>query len=52
MRLGRSVWRQEYESVERPMYQDKDSQKNLLIAIVLSVAVLLGWQVFYASPKL
>ena len=34
------------------MYQDKDSQKNLLVAIVLSVAVLLGWQVFYASPKL
>ena len=34
------------------MYQDKDSQKNLLVAIVLSVAVLLGWQVFYAGPKL
>ena len=32
--------------------QDKDSQKNLLLAIVLSVAVLLAWQVFYAGPKL
>ena len=31
---------------------DKESQKNLLLAIVLSVAVLLGWQVFYAGPKL
>ena len=34
------------------MLHDKDSQKNLLVAIVLSVAVLLGWQVFYAGPKL
>ena len=34
------------------MYQDKDSQKNLLLAIVLSVGVLLVWQVFYAGPKL
>ena len=32
--------------------QDKDSQKNLLLAIVLSVGVLLVWQVFYAGPKL
>jgi YidC/Oxa1 family membrane protein insertase len=31
---------------------DQDSQKNLLIAIVLSVAVLLAWQVFYAGPRL
>jgi YidC/Oxa1 family membrane protein insertase len=34
------------------MQQDKDHQKNLLLAIVLSVAVLLGWQMFYAGPKL
>ncbi len=34
------------------MFPDKDSQKNLLVAIVLSVAVLLGWQMFYAGPKL
>ena len=32
--------------------QDQESQKNLLLAIVLSVAVLLGWQFFYAGPKL
>ncbi|MGE8940413.1 membrane protein insertase YidC [Leptospira interrogans] len=29
-----------------------DNQKNLLIAIVLSIVVLLGWQMFYASPKM
>ncbi len=34
------------------MQQDQDNQKNLLIAIVLSVVVLLGWQMFYAGPKL
>jgi YidC/Oxa1 family membrane protein insertase len=34
------------------MQQDQDNQKNLLLAIVLSVAVLLGWQMFYAGPKL
>jgi YidC/Oxa1 family membrane protein insertase len=34
------------------MLPDQDSQKNLLLAIVLSVAVLLAWQVFYAGPKL
>jgi YidC/Oxa1 family membrane protein insertase len=33
------------------MHQD-DNQKNLLLAIVLSVAVLLAWQVFYAGPKM
>jgi YidC/Oxa1 family membrane protein insertase len=32
--------------------QQPDNQKNLLLAIILSVVVLLGWQVFYASPKL
>jgi YidC/Oxa1 family membrane protein insertase len=31
--------------------QDPDQQKNLLLAIVLSVAVLLAWQFFYAGPK-
>ncbi len=31
--------------------QDPDQQKNLLIAVVLSMAVLLAWQVFYAGPK-
>jgi len=34
------------------MQQDKEHQKNLLLAIVLSVSVLLAWQVFYAGPKL
>jgi len=32
--------------------QDKDSQKNLLLAIVLSVSVLLAWQLLFAGPKL
>jgi YidC/Oxa1 family membrane protein insertase len=31
---------------------DQDGQRNLLLAIVLSVAVLLAWQVFYAGPRL
>ena len=31
---------------------DQDNQKNLLLAIVLSVAVLLAWQFLYAGPKL
>jgi YidC/Oxa1 family membrane protein insertase len=31
---------------------DQDNQKNLLLAIVLSVGVLLMWQMFYANPKL
>jgi YidC/Oxa1 family membrane protein insertase len=34
------------------MQQDKESQKNLVLAIVLSVLVLFGWQYFYAGPKL
>src|SRR5262245_47640738 len=34
------------------MLPDQDNQKNLLLAIVLSVAVLLVWQMFYAGPKL
>jgi YidC/Oxa1 family membrane protein insertase len=32
--------------------QDPDQQKNLLLAVVLSMAVLLAWQVFYAGPKM
>src|ERR671915_254942 len=32
--------------------QQPDNQKNLLLAIILSVGVLLGWQVFYAGPKM
>jgi YidC/Oxa1 family membrane protein insertase len=32
--------------------QQPDNQRNLLAAIVLSVGVLLLWQVFYAGPKL
>ena len=32
--------------------QQPENQKNLLIAIILSVGVLLGWQVFYANPKM
>jgi YidC/Oxa1 family membrane protein insertase len=32
--------------------QQPDNQKNLLLAIILSIGVLLGWQMFYAGPKL
>ena len=32
--------------------QHPDNQKNLLLAILLSVGVLFFWQVFYANPKL
>ena len=31
--------------------QDQDNQKNLLIAIVLSMAVLFAWQFFFAAPR-
>jgi YidC/Oxa1 family membrane protein insertase len=31
--------------------RDQDNQKNLIIAIVLSMAVLFAWQFFYAAPK-
>jgi YidC/Oxa1 family membrane protein insertase len=34
------------------MSQRPDDQKNLLIAVMLSVAVMLGWQFFYAGPAL
>jgi len=30
--------------------QQPDNQKNLLIAIILSIAVLLGWQMFFGPP--
>lgn len=32
--------------------QQPDSQNNLLLAVILSMAVLLGWQFFYAGPKM
>jgi YidC/Oxa1 family membrane protein insertase len=32
--------------------QDPEQQKNLLIAVALSMAVLLAWQLFYAGPKM
>jgi len=32
--------------------QDPNQQKNLIIAVALSMAVLLGWQMFYAGPKM
>lgn len=32
--------------------QDPNQQKNLVIAVALSMAVLLGWQIFYAGPKM
>jgi YidC/Oxa1 family membrane protein insertase len=31
--------------------QDQESQKNLVLAIVLSMAVLFAWQFFYAAPR-
>ena len=34
------------------MMQHDDNQKNLLIAIVLSIGVLLFWQFYYAGPKM
>ena len=32
--------------------QQDDQQKNLLIAVALSAMVLLGWQLFFVSPKI
>jgi YidC/Oxa1 family membrane protein insertase len=32
--------------------QDPNQQKNLLIAVALSMAVLFAWQFFYAGPKM
>jgi YidC/Oxa1 family membrane protein insertase len=37
---------------EEPMFSQQPDQKNLLLAIVLSMGVLLGWQYFYAGPKM
>ncbi len=34
------------------MSQRPDDQKNLIIAVVLSMAVMLGWQFFYAGPQM
>ncbi|MFM9941059.1 MAG: membrane protein insertase YidC [Hyphomicrobiaceae bacterium] len=34
------------------MQPPDQNQKNLLLAIVLSVMVLLGWQMFFVAPKL
>lgn len=34
------------------MSQRPDDNKNLLIAVALSMAVMLGWQVFYAGPQI
>jgi YidC/Oxa1 family membrane protein insertase len=34
------------------MLPDQENQKNLLLAIVLSIAVLLAWQFLYAGPRL
>src|SRR5262245_11014981 len=31
--------------------QHQENQKNLVLAIVLSMAVLFAWQFFYAAPK-
>jgi len=33
------------------MLHDQENQKNLLLAIVLSMAVLLAWQFFYSAPR-
>jgi YidC/Oxa1 family membrane protein insertase len=33
------------------MQQDPESQRNLVLAIALSLGVLLGWQFFYAGPR-
>ncbi len=32
--------------------QTPDNQKNLLLAILMSMGILVGWQYFYAGPKL
>ncbi len=34
------------------MQTQPDNQKNLLLAILLSMGILVGWQYFYAGPKL
>ena len=37
---------------EASMSQQPDNQNNLLIAVVLSMAVMLGWQYFYAGAQM
>jgi YidC/Oxa1 family membrane protein insertase len=32
--------------------QDPNQQRNLLLAVILSMAILLAWQFFYAGPKM
>ena len=32
--------------------REPDNNKNILLAIVLSMCVLLAWQVFYAGPRM
>jgi YidC/Oxa1 family membrane protein insertase len=34
------------------MSQRPEDQRNLIIAVVLSIAVMLGWQFFYAGPQM
>ena len=31
---------------------DPQDHKNLMFAIILSLSVLMGWQYFFAAPKL
>src|SRR4029079_6321095 len=31
--------------------QDPDQYKNLMLAVVLSLAVLVAWEIFYAKPQ-
>ena len=33
------------------MQQDPDQYKNLILAVVLSMAVLVAWEYFYARPQ-
>src|SRR5690606_32171570 len=46
----RSIVSRNTAPVEAPMEQP-DNQKNLLIAIILSIAVLFGWQMIYGTPQ-
>ena len=34
------------------MNNRQEDQKNVILAIILATMVLLGWQFFYAQPKL
>lgn len=33
------------------MFGDNENKKNLILAIVISVSILLGWQIFYEVPR-